>query len=148
MPDCIFHNTETGESRPVFEPPRRGRPTAQVSPHLLSVNQNWDEEGCLELLVRGRLDLNTVLSFRDAAFSALGERPKRLRIDLTTLQIVETAGIATLVTLSRVAKMMKVPFELKSSADLAATFTETGLDRLMHTTPASSSDVARKILVG
>lgn len=148
MPNCVYHNAETGESRPVFTPARRGRPTAQVSPHLLSVTQSWDSTGCLELVVQGRLDLNTVLSFRDAAFAALGERPKTLRIDLTPLQVVEAAGIASLVTLSRVAQMVGVHFELKPSAHLALVFTETGLDRLMKTTPASSSDVARKILLG
>ena len=147
MNDCIFHNAETGESRPVFSPPRRGRPTAQVPAHLLSVGQSWQPDESLLLTVQGRLDVNTVLAFRDAVFSALGERPTRLVLDLSLLQLVEAAGVATLVTLSRVAQLMSIPCEIQLSPELGILFKETGLDRLMDTPPPTPSQIARRFLL-
>lgn len=148
MPTCVFHDAETGESRPVFSPVRRGRPTAQVPASLLSVSRTWTETGELILLVKGRLDLNTVLSFRDSVFSALGEHPKRLLVDLTPVHLIEATGIATLVTLARVAQMVGVPCDFKPSPELAQVFEETGLSNLMVVMPPDSTEIARRILIG
>ena len=147
MNEPIFYDAETGESRPVFSAPRRGRPTAQVPAHLLSVSQSWRPDRSLTLTVQGRLDLNTVLSFRDAVFSALGERPRRLILDLSPIQLVESAGIATLVTLARVAMLVKVPCHVIASEELKTLFLETGLNRLMEAPELSGEVIARKLLL-
>ena len=147
MNDFVLCNAETGESRPVFSTPRRGRPTAQVPDHLLCVTQSWTSDGCLVLTANGRLDLNTVLSFRDSVFTGLGERPTKLILDLRPLQVVEAAGIATLVTLSRVAQLVGIPYEIRSSRELESLFIETGLDRLMKAAPPTSAEIAKKLLL-
>lgn len=148
MPTCVFTDAETGESRPVFSAVRRGRPTAQVDESLLSVSSNKSDSGELTLLVRGRLDLNTVLAFRDYVFTALGKHPTRLQVDLSPVQVIEATGHETLVTLARVAQIVGVPCEFKPSPELAQTFAETGLNRLMQIAPPESSEIARKILIG
>ena len=84
MTDYVLCNAETRESRPLLSIPRRGRPTAHVPKHLLSVTQLWMDNNCLVITANGRLDLNTVLSFRDSVFTALGERPATLILDLRT----------------------------------------------------------------
>jgi anti-anti-sigma factor len=147
MNNCVFHDAETGESRPVFSAPRRGRPTAQVPAHLLSVSQSWQPDRSLTLTARGRLDINTVLSFRDSVFTALGERPSQLILDLSPLQQVEAAGVATLVTFSRVAQLMGIPWEIQSSPELNVLFQETGLDRLMSAPPATAHEIAQRLLL-
>lgn len=147
MSDFVLCNAETGESRPVFSPPRRGRPTAHVPDHLLSVTQSWASSERLVLTVKGRLDLNTVLSFRDSVFTGLGERPEVLVLDLRPLQLVEATGIATLVTLSRVAQLVGVKCEINASPELEALFQETGLDRLMAAAPPTATEIARKLLM-
>jgi anti-anti-sigma factor len=147
MNDFVLCNAETGESRPVFSTPRRGRPTAHVPDHLLCVTSSWTSDGCLILTANGRLDLNTVLSFRDSVFTGLGERPTKLILDLRPLQVVEAAGIATLVTLSRVAQLVGIPYEIRSSRELESLFVETGLDRLMKAAPPTSVEIAKKLLL-
>jgi anti-anti-sigma factor len=147
MNDYVLCNAETGESRPVFSAPRRGRPTAQVPEHLLAVTQGWTDDGCLVLTAKGRLDLNTVLSFRDSVFSGLGERPHTLILDLRPLQLVEAAGIATLVTLSRVSQLVGVTCEIRASRELEVLFHETGLDRLMKAAPPTATEIAQKLLL-
>ncbi len=147
MNECVFHDAGTGESRPVFSTPRRGRPTASVPDHLLSVGQSWQPDRGLLLTVRGRLDVNTVLAFRDAVFSALGEHPRQLILDIRPLLLVEATGIATLVTLSRVAKLMKIPCEIQPSPELDAVFRETGLDRLMSAPPPTPTQIAQRLLL-
>ena len=138
MKECVFCDAETGESRPVFSAPRRGRPTAQVPAHLLSISQSLQTDGSLTLTVKGQLDLNTVLSFRDAVFSALGERPSRLTLDLSPLLMVEAVGISTLVTLIRVAQLVNIPCQLIPSESLQSLLLETGLVRLMEIPPTNT----------
>lgn len=130
----------------VFSPPRRGRPTAFASPDQLSVTRSLASDGTLFLRFQGRLDINTVLAFRDAAFSALGERPSQLILDLSQLYVVESTGISALVTLARVAQLIGVGLDLVPSSDLDEIFTSTGLKRLMMGTSLSGDAIARKIL--
>ena len=147
MNDCVFHDAETGQSRPVFSAPRRGRPTAQVPAHLLSVSQSWQTDRSLSLTATGRLDVNTVLSFRDTIFSALGERPLHLTLDLRPLEFVEPAGVSTLVTFARVAQMVGVAWNIEPSPDLKVTLEETGLTRLMNAPPPTGIELAQRLLI-
>ncbi len=57
------------------------------------------------LTVIGDLDLVNVLEFRDKAFTALGQKPAFLRLDLTSVTYLDTAGLSALLTVVRVAKM-------------------------------------------
>jgi anti-anti-sigma factor len=111
------------------------------------MTQNWQKDGSLVLTAKGRLDLNTVLSFRDAVFSALGEHPSHLTLDLSPLLFVEATGIATLVTLVRVAQMVKVPCQILPSSDLRELFQETGLNRVMGEPTPSGEMIAQKLLL-
>jgi anti-anti-sigma regulatory factor len=93
------------------------------------------------------LDLNTVLSFRDSVFTALGERPRKLILDLSPLHMVEATGIATLVTLSRVALLVGVECEIVPSPELSHLFLETGLDRLLAAPLPDGEAIAQRLLL-
>ena len=113
---------------------RRGRPPALVSPDQLSVEETRD--GCVvTLLVRGQLDAGSVLTFRDVVFSALGERPERLIVDLSELRDLDGAGISALVTVARVAEHVRTELCLAPSPRFRALLIETGLARLFYVAP-------------
>ena len=139
---------QTHDSRPefIFSQPRRGRPTVAVSPALFSVVREYPGDGVLVLKARGRLDLNTVLAFRDAVFGALGERPARLVLDLTGVSAVEPSGISSIVTLARVASLVKVPVDLVPSPAFSALMAQTGLVRLLSLKTPTGVDIAQHFL--
>lgn len=114
---------------------RRGRPPAIVSPQLLSATRS-ERLGCLTLHLRGQLDLNTVLTFRDMAFSAMGEGHEAMVLDLSEISTLDNAGISALVTVSRVAEMVGRGIRLIPSPRFEALMIETGLNRLFCLTPA------------
>ena len=107
---------------------RRGRPSAAVSPHLLSIERVKDGT-VVALHVRGQLDLNSVLAFRDAVFSALGERPEQLTVDLLELRALDSAGISALVTVARVAGLVRTDLKLVPTPRFRTLLIETGLKR-------------------
>lgn len=141
-------NQPEGEPSPefIFSAPRRGRPTVAVSPTLFSVSRQTDDTGALTLRTHGRLDLNTVLAFRDTMFSALGERPSRLTVDLSDVGLVEASGISSLVTLARVAALVGVPLDVVPSPAFSQTLTDTGLERLLHPKPPTGAEIAERLL--
>lgn len=108
---------------------RRGRPPAIVSPHLLSVERVKDGT-VVTLLVRGQLDLNSVLTFRDAVFSAMGEQPEQLTIDLSELRNLDNSGVSALVTVARVANLVRTDLRLVPTPRFRSLLIETGLQRL------------------
>jgi anti-anti-sigma regulatory factor len=83
--------------------------------------------GSVTLLVSGILDLSTVLPFRDAVFTAIGNRPRRLVVDVAQLGDADVAGISALVTAGRVARLMNVPFFVAPSPSLKSLLEETGI---------------------
>jgi len=65
----------------------------------------------LILRVQGQLDRATVLSFRDAMFTAIGRRPQALLLDLRQLEPLEqtdSSGVSALLTVCRVARLTKI----------------------------------------
>ena len=123
---------ETLERETIERPrARRGRPPAIVSPHLLAVERIKDGT-VLTLHVTGQLDLNTVLTFRDAIFSAMGEQPEQLTLDLTDLRALDSAGISALVTVARVAGLVRTDLTLVPAPRFRELLIETGLGRLFH----------------
>ena len=73
----------------------------------------------------------SVARFRDAAFSAIGERPSLLLLDLSKSPFVDTTGLAALVTVARVARMVKVDIRVYPSPHLRHVLTITGLTRVL-----------------
>lgn len=97
----------------------------------LRVSEEHDASGRVALRMRGTLDLATVLPFRDAVFTAIGKRPTSLLLDLTRVENVDIAGISTLVTVGRVARLLHVSFFVAPSASLRATLESTGISRTL-----------------
>jgi anti-anti-sigma factor len=89
-----------------------------------------DENETVTLHLSGTIDLATVLRLRDVAFSVIGERPGTLYLDLRAIAHVEITGINTLVTISRVARLVKVRCFILPSASLRDTLMQTGLTRM------------------
>lgn len=130
----------------VFAPPRRGRPSATVPAGVFSCTSEPVQDGGVALRFKGRLDMNTVLAFRDAVFTAIGERPQWLLLDLTRITQLEPAGISNLVTAARVAGLTHIPVHFAVPPDLAGLFRDTGLDRLLTAPPVSGHEIARKLM--
>jgi anti-anti-sigma factor len=128
----------------VFSAPRRGRPTAIASPDQLAVQRQDGVEGTVVLAYKGRLDINTVLTFRDVTFAVIGDRPKRLILDLSQISLVENAGIAALVTICRVINLVGMDYEVVPSPCLAETFSVTGLDKLVQQ-PLTGAAIAAEV---
>lgn len=97
----------------------------------LRVSEEHDDSGLVALRMRGTLELATILPFRDAAFSAIGRRPSGLVLDLKRVETIDDAGIASLVTTVRVARMLNVPFFVAPSPALRDTLEATGICRKM-----------------
>ncbi len=108
---------------------RRGRPPAIVSPQLLSASRE-ERYGRVTLRLCGQLDITTALTFRDIVFSAMGERPDALVLDLTLISTLDAAGISALVTVSRVAGLVDADLRLIPSPRFEKLLCETGLARL------------------
>lgn len=108
---------------------RRGRPPAMVSASLLSVEPVKDGT-VVTLYVRGQLDLNSVLTFRDAVFAAMGDRPEQLTIDISALRDLDSAGVSALVTVARVASLVRTDLRLVPTPRFRSLLVETGLGRL------------------
>lgn len=130
----------------VFAAPRRGRPSAMVPPELFSFTTEPVENCGVALRFRGRLDMNTVLAFRDAVFSTIGEKPRWLLLDLTQVSTLEPTGISNLVTAARVAGLTGMEIHFAVPHDLAEMFRETGIDRLLTAPPVTGNQIARRLL--
>lgn len=72
-----------------------------------------------------------MITFRDAAFSAIGARPSVLLLDLTDAPFVDTTGLETLVTVARVGRMVAVSVRILPSPHLRHVLRVTGLTRFL-----------------
>ncbi|MGW8358931.1 STAS domain-containing protein, partial [Streptomyces wedmorensis] len=71
----------------------------------------WDRE-TVELRLAGELDLATVPLLQQAAATALGTRPRRLRLDLTGLTFCDQTGLRALHRLTRQAHAAHISLRL------------------------------------
>jgi anti-anti-sigma factor len=85
----------------------------------------------LTLRLEGDLDLDSISAFRDQAFTAIGERPGVLLLDLSGVPFVDTAGLAALVTVARVARMVRVGVGVIPAPHLRRVLHLTGLIRVL-----------------
>jgi anti-anti-sigma factor len=123
---------------------RRKRPLAEVPEEMLSVQE--ERRGSeIVLQVFGQLDLVTVIPFRDATFEAIGEKPAGVTLDLTAMRTIESQGISALITLSRVAQMMKVKLTVQMPESLQEWVQESRLERLLQPEPFSGNTIASAI---
>ena len=81
--------------------------------------------------MEGDLDASTIAGFRDAAFTAIGPRPDLLLLDLSAVPYVDTAALATLVTVARVALRVQVAVRVRPAPHLRRVLQITGLTRLL-----------------
>jgi anti-sigma B factor antagonist len=57
------------------------------------------EAGMIRLAIEGELDVVTVAELRKAVDKLIGEQPRRVEVDLTSLRMVDSSGVGTLVSL-------------------------------------------------
>ncbi len=98
-----------------------------AAPAELRAQYTDNGDGKTTLMVSGTLDLSTVLPFRDAVFTAIGNKPMHLMVDVVRVSTLDVAGISALVTASRVANLMNVPFSVSASPSLKQLLEETGI---------------------
>jgi hypothetical protein len=125
---------------------QRGRPRRIEAPDgslgsILRVRR-IEEKGAITLQFSGTADLANLLMLRDVSFTAIGDRPALLCLDMRNVAAVEITTINTLVTISRVARMVKVGFALLPSSALRATLEDTGLIQILPLPPDRDDDSA------
>lgn len=96
------------------------------------------DEG-MALRVRGVIDTLTIPEFRDAVFTAMGERPCLLLLDLTQVEAVDTTGLDTLVTIARVARTVNLNLSILPSPRLLRVLTMTGMAGALPLLPSTRS---------
>jgi len=105
-----------------------GFPTESVE---LRVSEEHDSDSRITLRMRGTLELATVLPFREAVFAALGQHPTSLILDLHGVDVVDTAGISALVTVSRVARLLSVPCNICAAPGCYTAMEAMGVGRVL-----------------
>lgn len=119
----IYHRGGKSNSAPT------GR-NSTAAPRGLSIDTREEDEG-IRLILRGSLDLASVLAFRETAFTVLGARPPRFYIDLSALPLPDISGLNALVTIARVARLVDVRLCLVVSCPLKRLMEQTGLIRMV-----------------
>ena len=129
---------------PISSLPGTTMPEAPVLIAELRIAEEMCGGGVLILRIQGQLDVATVLSFRDAAFTAIGRRPKALMLDLRQLEETDINGISALITVCRVARLMKTRLYVLPSPSLRAMMERIGVSHqvnLVESTDVPASDV-------
>ena len=73
---------------------RRGRPSLHVSEDAFKSLLIASRDGIYELHICGVIDGTTVLAFREVMFSAIGRRPRILRLMLNDIDDISDVGIS------------------------------------------------------
>lgn len=81
------------------------------------------------------LTLENVGAFRDRVFTTLGRRPIHLCLDLSACEFVDTSGLASLVTVTRVARRVHVPILVVPAPHLRRVLAISGLIRFIPVAP-------------
>jgi hypothetical protein len=129
---------------------RRGRkPRAfrNVQPTAVeggSLEVRVDEVGGATILrIHGALDPESVLVLRDIAFTAIGARPDELCVDIELVNLpLGKVAMETLVTISRVARLVNVRYSVIVSPSLESLWRKAGLERVMPMQSVSKYSVA------
>jgi anti-anti-sigma factor len=114
---------------------QRGRPRKWIETEgiigcMLHIRRE-DVGETVTLYLSGTIDLASVLRLREVAFTAIGHRPRVLCLNLCGVAHVEIGGLNTLVTISRVARLVNVCCVIVPSAPVRDTLRDTGLVRML-----------------
>ncbi len=90
---------------------------------------------CETLRFDNEVTLENVGAFRDRVFTAIGRRPVHLCLDLTACVYVDTSGLAALVTVVRVARLVNVAVMILPAPHLRRVLTVSGLIRVLPIAP-------------
>ena len=100
-------------------------------PSVLEIREDHCGDAVV-LRLEGVLDTVTVVELRDTAFTAIGARPAEVCLDLNlVLTPLSQLAMETLVTICRVANMVKVRFSVLVPPPLAPDWQNAGLTRLL-----------------
>lgn len=83
------------------------------------------------LTLSGYVDADALILLREAAFAAIGAAPRVLCLDLQQTDPTEIATINNLVTIARVAALMRVELRVRASQNVLTMLRETGLARIL-----------------
>ena len=140
--DAFLAMLDNEEDIAATRPDYKRRSLAAPQPYLTVTSKQRDKDGAIVITGKGDLDLSTILPFRDAAFSALGQRPPLLVLDMTHLNRLDITGLNTLLTIGRVARLVHVSIRLIPGERIRTLFTITGLERqLPFENEENNSDV-------
>ena len=123
------HHDDTPPATTGSEEKRRRRALVAPSPYLTITTESDASGGVVH--ARGELDLSTVLPFREAVFAVLGARPPSLLLELTGVSAIDSTGVSTLLTIVRVADMVRIPVRVLPSGTLRSVLEVTGLNQQM-----------------
>jgi len=123
---------------------RRGRPSLHVSEDAFKSLLIASRDGIYELHIRGVIDGTTVLAFREVMFSAIGRKPRILRLMLNDIDDISDVGISNLVTTARVAAMMQVGIEVVAIGRVHEMMSTSGLLDLIQHPAVSVTSPARE----
>lgn len=140
MPRKVGNAAERDHIAPTRADPDRNMQQTHQSGHTadaapdserhLSLDIEHDVTGApTAVRAAGGLDFVTVLAFREAAFGAVGARPRDLLLDLSDVHSCDLAGLSGLVAVVRVARMMGIGVRVAPAPDLRQTLESTGLSR-------------------
>ena len=129
MEDRLRVTLDDEEDIAATRPDYKRRSLVAPQPYLTVTTYTREEDGASIVRVVGDLDLATILPFRDAAFTLIGLHPPLLLLDMSRLQRLDITGLNTLLTVGRVARLVKVPVIVRPSERLRALLKTTGLIR-------------------
>jgi len=125
LPITLDDEEDIAATRPFY----KRRSLVAPQPYLTVSSEKRVSDGAAVIRVIGDLDLATILPFRDAAFTAIGLHPPLLLLDMSSLGRLDITGLNTLLTVGRVAQMVKVPVKVRASERLLSLLQTTGLIR-------------------
>lgn len=103
----------------------------------MALKVQWEEDGSVRVSFHGALDRDTVPEVRRKVFrDVLKRRPNGVRVDVSVVDRVDTAGLAFLLEMRNAVKGRGAPFELEGITDsLRRLVSLARLDNLLFENP-------------
>lgn len=106
----------------------------------MALKVQWGDDGWVRVSFQGALDRDAVPELRRKVFrDVLKRRPNGVRVDVSTVERVDTAGLAFLLEMRNAVKGRGAPFHLEGLTDsLRRLVSLARLDNLLFEHPPSS----------
>jgi anti-sigma B factor antagonist len=101
-------------------------------PAQLIVERLDRESDVITFVVAGQLDVSTEAELRDALQEALKDEPKRIVLDVSSLDFMDSSGLAVLIVAARQVEVVEL---LNPTSVIRRVITLTGLTQILRMTP-------------